>query len=61
MADQGAMLAIGSAVAALVEDPLPAKGFHAGVYHRLRIDAYRVVYIIEGDLITVSRVGRVSA
>jgi hypothetical protein len=61
MADQDGMRAIGAAVAALADDPLPAAGFHAGEYHRLPVGAYRVVYVIEGDLITVSRVDRVSA
>jgi len=61
MADQDGMRAIGAAVAALAKDSLPADGFHAGEYHRLRIGAYRVVYIIEDDLITVSRVDRSSA
>jgi mRNA-degrading endonuclease RelE of RelBE toxin-antitoxin system len=59
--DQDGMKAIGAAVAGLVDDPLPAEGFHAGEYHRLRVGRYRVVYVIEGDLITVSRVDRVSA
>lgn len=61
MADQEGMRAIGAAVASLAGDPLPAQGFHAGEYHRLRVGSYRVVYIVEGDLITVSRVDRVSA
>jgi mRNA interferase RelE/StbE len=61
MADQDGMRAIGAAVAALAKAPLPADGFHAGEYHRLRIGAYRVVYVIEDDLITVSRVDRSSA
>jgi hypothetical protein len=60
MADQGGMRAIGAAVAALAADPLPAEGFHAGEYHRLRVDDYRVVYVVEGDLIAVSRADRVS-
>lgn len=55
------MRAIGDAVTALAGDPLPAEGFHAGEYHRLRVGEYRVVYVIDGDLITVSRVDRVSA
>jgi mRNA-degrading endonuclease RelE of RelBE toxin-antitoxin system len=55
------MKAIGAAVAGLVDDPLPADSFHAGEYHRLRVGRYRVVYVVEGDLITVSRVDRVSA
>jgi hypothetical protein len=49
------------AVAALAGNPLPADGFHAGEYHRLRVGSYRVVYIIESDLITFSRVDRVPA
>jgi ParE toxin of type II toxin-antitoxin system, parDE len=61
MADQHGMRVIGAAVAALALDPLPADGFHAGQYHRLRVGDYRIVYVIEGDLITVSRVDRVPA
>lgn len=61
MADQDGMRAIGRAVAALVGNALPADGFHAGEYHRLRVGRYRVVYIVEGDLIAVSRVDRVPA
>jgi mRNA-degrading endonuclease RelE of RelBE toxin-antitoxin system len=59
MADQVGLRAIGAAVAALAEDPFPAEGFHAGEYHRLRVGSYRVVYVVEGELITVSRVDRV--
>ena len=61
IADQDGTRAIGAAVAALAEDPLPGDGFHAGEYHRLRVGRYRVVYVIEADVITVSRVDRVSA
>lgn len=61
MADQAGMRAIGVAVAALAEDPVPAEGFHAGEYHRLRVGSYRVVYILEADLITVSRIDRLTA
>ena len=60
LADQDGMRAIGAAVAGLAVDPYPAEGFHRGDYHRLRVGAYRVVYIVEGDLITVERVDRVS-
>jgi mRNA-degrading endonuclease RelE of RelBE toxin-antitoxin system len=55
MTDQHGMRAIGAAVAELALDPLPADGFHAGQYHRLRVGDYRIVYVIEGDLITGSR------
>jgi mRNA-degrading endonuclease RelE of RelBE toxin-antitoxin system len=53
------MRAIGVAIAALAKDPFLAEGFHAGEYHRLRVGSYRVVYVVEADLITVSRVDRV--
>jgi len=61
MADQDGMRAIGAAVAALAEDPFPGGGFHAGEYHRLRVGSYRVVYIVEAGLITISRVDHVHA
>ena len=61
LADQAGMRAIGAAVAAIGDDPLAAEGFHAGEYHRLRVGIYRVVYVVEADVITVSRVDRVSA
>jgi hypothetical protein len=31
---------------------LRGEGFHAGEYHRLRVGSYRVVYVVEGDLVT---------
>lgn len=53
MHDQDALRAIGAAVAGLAEDPLPPGGFHSGRYHRLRVDRYRILYVIDGDVITV--------
>ena len=61
MADQAGMRAIGATVAALTANPLPDDGFHAGEYHRLRVGRYRVVYAIDGALITVVRLDRVPA
>jgi mRNA-degrading endonuclease RelE of RelBE toxin-antitoxin system len=61
MGDQEGMRAIGTAVAALVANPLPPEAFHRGDYHRLRVGQYRVMYVIDGDLITVERVDRVTA
>jgi ParE-like toxin of type II ParDE toxin-antitoxin system len=61
MADQLGMRAVGAAVAALATDPLPGDGFHAREYHRLRVGEYRIVYVVEGDLVTVSRVDRAPA
>jgi mRNA-degrading endonuclease RelE of RelBE toxin-antitoxin system len=57
--DQDGMHAIGAAVTALAEDPLPAEGFHRGRYHRLRVGTYRILYVIDHDVITVERVDRV--
>jgi hypothetical protein len=59
MHDQAGLRAIGAAVAGLAEDPLPAGGFHSGRYHRLRVDRYRILYVIDGDVITIERVDRV--
>jgi mRNA-degrading endonuclease RelE of RelBE toxin-antitoxin system len=61
MVDQDGMRAIGAAVASLADDPLPAEGFHAGEYHRLRVGGYRVVYVVEGDLITITRVDHLTS
>lgn len=58
LADQDGMRAIGAAVAGLAEDPHPAEAYHRGEYHRLRVGLYRVVYVIDDDLITVERVDR---
>jgi mRNA-degrading endonuclease RelE of RelBE toxin-antitoxin system len=60
MHDQNGMRAIGAAVTGLAEDPFPAEGFHRGRYHRLRVDLYRILYVIDDDVITVERVDRVS-
>jgi mRNA-degrading endonuclease RelE of RelBE toxin-antitoxin system len=59
MEDQDGMRAIGAAVTALALDPCPPEGFHRGEYHRLRVGRFRVVYVLENDLITVERVDRV--
>lgn len=58
MGDQDGMRAIGAAVERLAEDPCPPEGFHRGEYHRLRVGRYRVLYVVDDDLITVERVDR---
>jgi hypothetical protein len=59
MRDQDGMRAVGVAVAALADDPYPSDGFHRGRYHRPRVGRYRVMYVIDGDVITIERVDRV--
>jgi hypothetical protein len=54
------MRSIGAAVAGFAADPYPPEAFHRGDYHRLRVDRFRVVYVIDGDLIRVERVDRIS-
>ena len=63
MHDQDGMRAIGAAVAALADDPYPAppEGFHRGRYHRLRAGAYRIMYVVDEDAITVERVDQLTA
>jgi hypothetical protein len=56
MEDQAGMRAIGVAVAALALDPYPPAAFHRGEYHRLRVDRFRVIYVVDDDVITVERV-----
>ena len=53
------MRAIGAAVAALALDPYPSDAFHRGEYHRLRVRGFRIIYVVEHELITVERVDRV--
>jgi mRNA-degrading endonuclease RelE of RelBE toxin-antitoxin system len=59
IADQDGMHAINTAVEALADEPDPPGAFIRGAYRRLRIGHYRVLYTVEGDLITVVRVDRV--
>jgi mRNA-degrading endonuclease RelE of RelBE toxin-antitoxin system len=59
MADQDGMQAINRAVAALADEPDPPEAFIRGSYRRLRAGSYRVLYSVEGDLISVIRVDRV--
>jgi len=61
MADQPGMRAINAAATALAADALPGPpdGFHRGDYHRLRVGDYRILYVIQGDLVTVGRVDRI--
>jgi hypothetical protein len=56
MQDQDGMRAIGETIARLAGDPWPAGAFHRGDYHRLRVGPYRVIYFIDGELITIERV-----
>ena len=55
MKDQAGIRAIGAAVARLPVNPYPPEAFRWGDVLRLRVGPYRVMYTVEGDLITVLR------
>jgi hypothetical protein len=59
MVDQAGMMAVNRAVEALADDPAPRYAFVRGAYSRLRVGPYRVLYEVEGDVITIVRVDRV--
>ena len=60
MADQTGMREIAAAVKALAVDPDPPDAFVRGSYRRLRVGAYRVMYVVDEDIVTIERVDRVS-
>jgi mRNA-degrading endonuclease RelE of RelBE toxin-antitoxin system len=53
------MMAVNGAVEGLADDPAPPGAFVRGAYRRLRVGPYRVLYEVEGDLITIVRIDRV--
>ena len=57
--DAEGMQAVVAALDALAGDPYPAQSFQWGEMLRLRVGRYRVMYVIEDDLITIERVDRV--
>jgi mRNA interferase RelE/StbE len=61
--DQHGISAIGAAIAALADNPYPdpPAGFHRGRYHRLRAGDYRVMYVVDEDVVTIERVDRLVA
>ncbi len=58
MTDQTGMRAIGAAIAQLPANPYPTEAFRWGEVLRLRVGPYRIMYTVEGDLITILRVHR---
>ena len=54
------MRAIGAAIDQLRDNPYPPEAFRWGEVLRLRVGPYRIMYTVEGDLITILRVDLVS-
>jgi hypothetical protein len=59
MGDQDGMRAIDAAVSALAVDPNPPDAFIRGSYRRLRVGIYRLMYVVEEDVVTIERVDRI--
>lgn len=61
--DQRGIRAVGAAIAALADNPYPSPpaGFHRGRYHRLRAGDYRIMYVVDEDVVTIERVDRLVA
>jgi mRNA-degrading endonuclease RelE of RelBE toxin-antitoxin system len=53
------MTAVVAAVDALEGDPCPPDSFRWGDMRRLRVGQYRIMYMVEDDLITIDRIDRV--
>jgi hypothetical protein len=56
--DSTGMSAVVAAIDALADHPYPAKSFRWGDMLRLRVGRYRIMYLVEGDLITIDRIDR---
>jgi mRNA interferase RelE/StbE len=56
--DTAGMSAVVEAIDALADDPYPADSFRWGDMLRLRVGQYRIMYLVEGDLITIDRIDR---
>lgn len=56
--DTTGMSAVVAAIDALADDPYPAESFRWGDMLRLRVGRYRIMYLVEGDLVTIDRIDR---
>jgi mRNA-degrading endonuclease RelE of RelBE toxin-antitoxin system len=54
------MQAIAAAVSALAANPSPPEAFVRGDYRRLRVGAYRLMYVVDDDVITIEHVDLVT-
>jgi len=52
------MRAIGVAIGHLPDNPYPPEASRWGEVLRLRVGPYRIMYTVEGDLITILRIDR---
>jgi mRNA-degrading endonuclease RelE of RelBE toxin-antitoxin system len=57
--DRDGLAAVLAATDRLAEDPRPPEAFVRGEFCRLHVGRYRVMYRVEGDLVTIQRVDRV--
>lgn len=57
--DAKGMAEVLAAIDALEGDPYPADAFRWGEVLRLRVGPYRVMYVVDDDVITIERIDRV--
>lgn len=60
MRDQDGMRRLLAAIDLLADDPRPPEAFVRGEYHRLRVGPYRVMYLVQDQLVTVDHVDRIT-
>lgn len=60
MRDQDGMRRLLAAIDQLADEPRPLEAFVRGEYHRLRVGPYRVMYLVQDQLITVDHVDRIA-
>lgn len=60
MRDQDGMHRLLAAIDLLAENPRPPEAFARGEYHRLRVGPYRVMYLVQDQLITIDHVDRIA-
>lgn len=59
MRDQEGLRHLLDAIDLLAENPRPPEAFIRGEYHRLRVGEYRVMYLVQDQLITIDHIQRI--
>ena len=60
MRDQDGMRRLLAAIDLLTDDPRPPEAFVRGEYHRLRAGPYRVMNVVQDQLITIDHIDRIA-
>ncbi|MVZ98867.1 hypothetical protein F8568_000400 [Actinomadura sp. LD22] len=60
MRDQDGMRRLVAAINLLADEPRPPEAFIRGEYHRLRVGPYRIMYLIQDQLVTIDHIDRIA-